>query len=48
MVRDRDKLSSVLDSAPQKSIHLANISKKVLNNCKDADLCYDRNKFRGI
>jgi hypothetical protein len=36
MVRDREKLSSVLDSAPQKSMNLAKISKKAFNNCKNA------------
>jgi hypothetical protein len=40
MVRDREKLSSVLDSAPQKSIILAKIFKKDFNNCKNAGLCY--------
>jgi hypothetical protein len=40
MVRDREKLSSVLDSAPQKSISLAKSFKKVFNNCKNAGLCY--------
>jgi hypothetical protein len=35
MVCGREKLNSVLDSAPQKSISLA----KVFNNCKNAGLC---------
>jgi hypothetical protein len=40
MVRDREKTSSVLDSAPQKSMNLAKIFKKLFNNCKNAGLCY--------
>jgi hypothetical protein len=40
MVCDREKLSSVLDSATQKSITLAKIFKNVFNNCKNAGLCY--------
>jgi hypothetical protein len=40
MVRDREKLSSVLDSAPQTSINLANVFKNVFNNSKNAGLCY--------
>jgi hypothetical protein len=39
VVCDREKLSSVLDSAPQKSINLAKIFKKVFN-CKNVGLCY--------
>jgi hypothetical protein len=39
MVCDGEKLSSVLDSAPQKSIDSTKISKKVFNNCKNAGLC---------
>jgi hypothetical protein len=39
MLRDRENLSSVLDSAPQKSISLAKIFKNVFNNCKNAGLC---------
>jgi hypothetical protein len=38
MVRDREKLSSALDSAPQKPVHLANIFKRVINYCKNAGL----------
>jgi hypothetical protein len=38
MVCDREKLSPVLDSAPQKSITLVKIFKKVFNNCKNAGL----------
>jgi hypothetical protein len=40
MVCERKKLSSVLDSAPQNSINLAKVFKKVFNNCKNAGLCY--------
>jgi hypothetical protein len=40
MVGDREKLSSVLDSTPQKSVNLARIFKNVFNNCKNAGLCY--------
>jgi hypothetical protein len=40
MVRDREKLNSVLDSAPQISTNLANIFKKVFNNRKNEGLCY--------
>jgi hypothetical protein len=39
MVRDEEKLSSVLDSAPQKPINLAKSFEKVFNNCKNAGLC---------
>jgi hypothetical protein len=39
MVRDREKLSSVLDSAPQKSINLTKIFKNVFSNFKNAALC---------
>jgi hypothetical protein len=39
MVFDREKFSSVLNSAHQKSIKLAKIFKKVFNNCKNAGLC---------
>jgi hypothetical protein len=39
MVRDREKLSSVLDSGPQKSVNLAKIFKNIFNNCKNAGLC---------
>jgi hypothetical protein len=39
MVRYGEKLSSVLDSAPQKSLNLAKIFKKCFNNCKNAGLC---------
>jgi hypothetical protein len=38
IVRDREKLSSVLDSALQKSINVATIFKKVFNKCKNASL----------
>jgi hypothetical protein len=34
------KLSSVLDSASQKSIHLAKIFEKVFSSCKNAGLFY--------
>jgi hypothetical protein len=40
MARDREKLSSVLDSALQKSINLAKRVKKGFNNRKNAGLCY--------
>jgi hypothetical protein len=40
MVHDIEKLSSVLDSAPQKPTHLAKIFKNIFNNCKSAGLCY--------
>jgi hypothetical protein len=43
MVRDREKLSSVLNSAAQKYINLAKIFKNVFNNCKNAGLCYFSN-----
>jgi hypothetical protein len=36
----REKLSSVLDPASQKSINLAAIFKKVFKNCENAGLCY--------
>jgi hypothetical protein len=39
MVHGREKLNSVLDSAPQKFINLAEIFKKVSNSCKNAGLC---------
>jgi hypothetical protein len=39
MVRDREKLSSVLDSALQKSTNLAKMFKKVFNMSKHAGLC---------
>jgi hypothetical protein len=39
MVRDGEKLSSVLDSAPQKSISLVKIFKKFFKNSKNAGLC---------
>jgi hypothetical protein len=39
MVRDREKMSSVLDLASHKSIDLAKIFKNVFNNCKNAGLC---------
>jgi hypothetical protein len=42
MVRDRGKLSSVLDLAPQKSISLAKMVKNVSKNCKNAGLCFDK------
>jgi hypothetical protein len=45
MVCDREILSSVLDSAPQKSINLAKIFKKVFNNSKNAGLCYQKLKI---
>jgi hypothetical protein len=49
LVRVREKLTSVLDSAPQKSINVAKIFKKVLNNCKNAGLCiFWTSNFRGI
>jgi hypothetical protein len=35
MARDREKLSSVSDSATQKSINLAKIFKKVFNSSLD-------------
>jgi hypothetical protein len=38
MIYDREKLNSVLDSAPQESVNLAKIFKKVFNNCKNAGL----------
>jgi hypothetical protein len=38
-VDDREKLSSVWDSAPQKSTNLAKIFKKVFNNYKNTGLC---------
>jgi hypothetical protein len=38
MVRDEEKLSSGLDSAPQKSVNLAKHFKKVFDNCKKAGL----------
>jgi hypothetical protein len=34
MVRDREKLSPVLDSKPQKSISLPELFKNVFNNLK--------------
>jgi hypothetical protein len=40
MLRDREKLSSGLDSAPQKSIHLTKILKEVPSTFKNAVLCY--------
>jgi hypothetical protein len=40
MVRDRERLSSVLDSEPQNSITLAKIFKNVFINCNNAGLCY--------
>jgi hypothetical protein len=40
MVCDKEKLSSVLDSARQKSINLVKIFKNVFDNCKNADLYY--------
>jgi hypothetical protein len=39
ILRDRETLSSGLDSAPQKSINLAQIFKNVFNSCKTAALC---------
>jgi hypothetical protein len=39
MIRVRETLSSILDSAPQKSINLAKIFKNVFNGCKNAGLC---------
>jgi hypothetical protein len=39
MVCGGEQLSSVFDSAPQKSINLAKIFKNVCNNCKNAGLC---------
>jgi hypothetical protein len=39
MVRDIEKCTSNLDSAPQKFINLAKIFKNVFNNCKNAGLC---------
>jgi hypothetical protein len=38
MVRDGEKLSSGLDSAPQKSVNLAKHVKKVYKNCKNPGL----------
>jgi F0F1-type ATP synthase delta subunit len=40
MVRDREKLSSSLDSAAQKSTDLNKIFKKIFNNFKNAGQCY--------
>jgi hypothetical protein len=45
MVHCRERLSSVLDSAPQKSINLAKIFKNVFNNCKNAGLCFGGASF---
>jgi hypothetical protein len=39
MVCDREKMSSVLDSASHKSKNLARIFKKVFNICKNAGQC---------
>jgi hypothetical protein len=39
MVRDREKLSCVLDSAPQKSVNVAKSFRNVFNNSKNAGLC---------
>jgi hypothetical protein len=39
MVRDREKLSSGLDSGSQKSVNSTKMFKKVFNNCKIAGLC---------
>jgi hypothetical protein len=39
MVSAGEKLSSVLDSEPQKSISLGKIFKKVFNNRKNTVLC---------
>jgi hypothetical protein len=39
MVRDREKMSSILDSAAPKHMYLAKSFKNVFNNCKNAGLC---------
>jgi hypothetical protein len=39
MVCGRERFSSVLDSAPEKSVSLGKIFKKAFNNCKNAGLC---------
>jgi hypothetical protein len=47
MVRDRENLSSVLNSAPQKSTNMATIFKNVFKNCKNAGLCNQTGLFKG-
>jgi hypothetical protein len=45
IVRDREKLSSSLDSEPPKAINLSKIFKNVFNNCKNAGLYVLSHKY---